>query len=352
MCPEFEKGLNMRWTDSQFEEIKRILGKYKTVKDSLFDIEISLKRTVTEDSIYNLFRRRGEAASFYLDTNIYEVKLQKLKNDIKMSIDNQYLLTHSNAYRNVILNDSSDKITKIVVCPDAHHPFVDKTAWKVFLNALNAVKPDVLVIIGDFLDCISISRHPKKPKDEKFFAKEIEAGNKALDEICAIGIKRIIFIDGNHERRFSSYINEKAPELDGLLSLKDKLRLVERGIEHVPYGEFIRIGQMAFTHDVGRCGLNAARQSLQDFGDNLTFGHSHRAQVVYGGTVEGKTHVCLNVGWLGDYDAIDYRNRPTAKREWQHGIGLIYQDKDGVSYCNFVPIINGSCIIDGKVVKA
>ncbi len=390
----------MLWKKQQVETAMKILGKYSRVCDALPEIEKTINRKVTVDSLKHAMKQRGaDAPSYYLQRDlvgepgksggtliggqVYAERQDKLANEAVRKAENAWIrnldysivsqIDHENpkslkydlkweipitsiteqfrvpgSYTEIVFGE---KITKIMVCPDAHFPFVDKTAWKVFLKACKAVQPDVIVIIGDFLDCLSISRHAKKAKDEKFLSKELESGNDALDEICALMVKRVIYIDGNHERRFSSYINENAPALDSLVSLKEKLKLAERGIEHVPYGEFIRIGEMAFTHDVGRCGVNAARQSLQDFGDNLTFGHSHRAQVVYGGTVEGKTHVCMNVGWLGDYDAIDYRNRPTAKREWQHSFGFIYQDSKGVSYCNLVPIINGSCIVDGKLIR-
>ncbi len=243
------------------------------------------------------------------------------------------------------------KITKIIVCPDVHVPYHDKKAWKLFLKALATVKPDILVLVGDFADIKSLMAHAKKPKDERFFKKEIAAVLEALNEISAIGIKRVIYCEGNHENRISRYIASNAPELDEMLDAKSLFKIEERGWEWVPYGDYIRIGELSFIHDVGRVGVNAARQSLADFGDNICFGHTHRAAVVYSGTVEGRQHVALNVGWLGDYDAIDYRNRHTAKREWTHGCGLVYQTPNGNSYCNFVPFINGECVIDGKFVK-
>lgn len=375
----------MLWKKEQVETAMKILGKYSRVCDALPEIEKAVNRKVTVNSLKHAMKQRGaDAPSYYLQRDLvsvpckhtFDIKDNVMLNIAGLDLAGEYVRKAENAwirdidqetisrinketggslwkvpgsYREIIYGE---KITKIIVCPDAHHPFVDKKAWATFLAACKTVKPDILVIIGDFLDCLSVSAHKKKATDEKFLAMELEAGNKALDEICSLGIDRVIYIEGNHETRVSRFLNDKAPELDGLFVLSEKLKLKERGIEHVPYGEFIRIGEMAFSHDVGRCGVNAARQSLQDFGDNLTFGHSHRAQVVYGGTVEGKTHVCMNVGWLGDYEAIDYRNRPTAKREWQHSFGFIYQDSKGVSYCNLVPIINGSCIVDGKLVSA
>ncbi len=322
----------MFWDENALNTAVNILNRSHTVIEAAEELSVRYGN-VTASGLRSAFKRAGfSQPSFYLKTF-----------DRSLTYDISVIEYPSTS--------SLEPIYKIMVCPDAHHPYVDQTAWQVFLKALQTVKPDELVIIGDFLDMLSVSAHPKKPKDEKKTKTEVDAGNYALDEIQSVYKGKIVFIFGNHESRLSRYISSRAPELDDLLNLEDSLRLSERGIEYVPYGEIYRVGELAFTHDVGRCGVNAARQSLQDFGDNLVFGHSHRASVVYGGTVEGKTHVCMNVGWLGDYDAIDYRNRHTAKREWQHGFGLVYQDYLGVSYCNLIPIINGSCIVDGKLVR-
>lgn len=255
------------------------------------------------------------------------------------------------SFETIVPIKKEEKITKIMVLPDLHVPFENKVAWKTFLKACQVVRPDVVVIIGDFLDCASVSDHAKSAKDEKRFKNEIDAGNAALDELCKLRIPRIVYLFGNHEFRLERYLNSRAPELDDIIDLKKLLKLEERGIEHVPYGEFIRIGKMAFFHDIGRCGSNASRQTLNDFGNNCIFGHSHRASVVYGGTVEGDVHVCMNVGWAGNVDDISYTSRPKAKREWTTGFGFCYQTEDGVTWVTFVPIINGRCVVDGKIVN-
>ncbi len=243
------------------------------------------------------------------------------------------------------------QVTKIMVAPDIHIPNENKVAWGVFIKALEAVQPDILVTIGDFMDLESVSAHPKSPKDESRLLPEIVAGRKALDAIRAVFKRRFVFLAGNHCSRFERYIAAKSPELDELLTLKSLLQLEEKNIEYYPYGEIVKIGKMNFVHDLGRCGVNAVRQTLSDINDNVCFGHSHRAAIAYSGTVTGETHVGMNVGWLGDYDAISYTNKHKAKKDWQHSFGLIYQDLEGVSYCNLVPIINGKCIVDGKFIE-
>ena len=367
----------MQWNKEQIATAIGVLARHTRIIDALDEIATAIGRPVTSDQLKHALKKRGhKTASHYLGSDLVGKAARKaveqyhadLDRDIEARLYNNpdMWVTPEEApipavtYRKYSVPFSVPSITdfepdpnrilKIMVCPDAHHPYVDKLAWQTFLKACEVVKPDVLVIIGDFADVLSLSAHPKSPKDETNFEKELSAVNLALDEVSALNIHRVVFCAGNHCHRIDRYIRDRAPELYGMMHIQDLLRLDERGFEYVPYGDFIRIGQIAFSHDVGRCGVNAARQSLQDFGDNLVFGHSHRAQIVYGGTVEGKTHVCMNVGWLGDYDAIDYRNRPTAKREWQHAFGFVYQTADGVSFCNLVPIINGRCVVDGKLV--
>lgn len=246
------------------------------------------------------------------------------------------------------------RVQKILVCPDAHHPHADKRAWACFLEANRVLRPDAVVCIGDFADCDSVSFHDKGPMSEGSLKKEISLVSDALDEWdFALPYEcRKYFCEGNHEFRITRYLNQNAPAFEGLLSLQSLLRFEDRGWHFTPYKQSLRIGQMTFTHDIGRCGKYTASQSLADYGDNIVVGHSHRASVVYAGTVGGSTHVAMNVGNLVSYDSIDYRHKDLAHREWQHGFGLIYQTEDGVSWCTFVPIIDGRCVVEGKEIRA
>jgi predicted phosphodiesterase len=241
---------------------------------------------------------------------------------------------------------------RIIVCPDAHHPFVDERAWACFLEAAYVARANRVVIIGDFGDFYQVSRY-FKARGRPSFAEELEAVNDALDEIEQLGVP-VDFCAGNHEHRYDAYLQEKAPELLGVApDLPALLRMRQRpGIAWHGYGDLLRVGHMHFIHDVGRSGKNAARESLADLGSNIVFGHTHRLGVAYEGTSANVPRVSLNVGWLGDFDAVDYRHRCMARRSWQHGFGLVDIDSDGVGYCQAVPIIDGRCLVDGKVARA
>ncbi len=249
--------------------------------------------------------------------------------------------------------DNSGREQTILVCPDTHVPYHDPAAWEVFLNVARKLRPDVLVMIGDFADCYAISSHLKSPTRRHRFIEELDVVNEKLDELCALRVPRMVWTAGNHEARSTKIVAERVPELDGLVrTLPEYLRVAERGIEWVPYRQGINIGRMFFTHDVGRCGVYAARQSLIDVGGNVTFGHSHRAAVAYQGTAKGEGHVSLNVGWLGSYDEIDYVHAIRARRDWQHAFGLVDMDETGCVWGQVIPIVNEVAMVRGQRVAA
>ena len=242
---------------------------------------------------------------------------------------------------------------RILVVPDCHHPFVDELAWALFLKCAKAWKPDYCVIIGDFADFFSVSFHTKSPAVRYDLESEVNATVDALEDLTSALPKKCkrIFCAGNHEFRLERYLSEKAPELFNTVSIPKVLQLKEHGWKYVPYKETHRIGQIHFTHDLGRSGKHAAAQSLADFGDNIVIGHTHRGNVVYGGTVSGKTHVGMSVGWLGDTDDIDYMHKAKVNRDWQHGFGTIHMEPNGTGHAQFIPIVNQRCVVDGKLYK-
>lgn len=240
---------------------------------------------------------------------------------------------------------------RTIVVPDCHFPYQDKKAWKCFLKAAKAAKPKNIVIIGDLIDFYAVSFHPKTPGRKANLAWEIDEGNKALDQIQSLGAERTEYTGGNHEFRLDRFIRDRAPELHGLkgTTVPELLNLKKRGIRWTPYMEYVRIGKVAYTHEIGRCGVNTARATLMDFGGNIVVGHSHRGGLAYQGTVHDGGRVCMNVGHMADLKSIDYFHKARAERDWETGFGIVDQDSRGVGWMTFVPIIYNRCIVDGKV---
>jgi hypothetical protein len=243
---------------------------------------------------------------------------------------------------------------RVLCFSDVHVPFHDKTCWRLLLKVVE-LGWDEIVINGDFMDCLAVSFHPKNPGRKYALADEIAAGNTCLDQLQAVsGKAKITYLGGNHEHRLERYIAEKAKELHGLdaTTIPGLLFLQPRGITWIPYKRAsYKVGKLSFIHDLGRSGVNTARQSLNDFGGNIVVGHSHRIGIVYQGTVRGESHVGINSGWLGDVTEADYMHLDKARRDWHHGFAVAYIENNGNAHVQAVPIIGRTCVVDGKLVR-
>lgn len=244
------------------------------------------------------------------------------------------------------------KVTRILFVPDAHRPFHDVKAWRLMLKAARAFRPDIIVVLGDFLDCCSISAHSRNPLRKIQLEAEALSGREGLDQLQRIpGVKRRIFVEGNHEDRLRRFLWDKAPELFGLIDTQGLLQLKERGWEFVPYGEGIQLGKVYVTHDLRGSGQYAVARALSQAGKSVVLGHLHRLQVIYGGTSFGRPHVAACFGWLARSDvAHSYKHKLTAQREYQHGFGIGYMEKNGTVHLQAIPIIDYRCCIEGQIV--
>jgi len=244
---------------------------------------------------------------------------------------------------------ASGGMLRVVATGDWHSPYHSDAAMGCFFRALDAIKPDVVVLLGDHVDCYTVSRFSKAQGRVHTFLDEIQVTNELLDMIKA---PEVHYIEGNHEARLDRYISEKAPELHGVTTMRQQLKIDARGWKWHDYrGESLKIGKMAFKHDIGRCGKYALHHTLADFGGNITFGHTHGGGTIYQSTVKGSHRVALNTGWLGDVEAVDYRHREMARRDYIHGFGLIYIDKvTGHAYAQFKPIVGGRVEVEGKLI--
>ena len=237
---------------------------------------------------------------------------------------------------------------------DLHCPFHDKAALRLVLDVLADFKPTILVSNGDFLDCAAVSRHSKDPRRMIGLAKELEQANLILDKFDAIvPDARRIFLAGNHEQRLERYLEEKAPELVGMVEVPALLRLKERGWKYVGYKDDIRIGKIYVTHDVGSAGRYNVFKTLDTYQTSIVTGHTHRLSYVVEGDAAGGRKVSAQFGWLGDVNQIDWMHKVKAKREWTTGFGYGYLDpRSGYVYLIPVPIVKGTVVVEGKLYGA
>lgn len=232
--------------------------------------------------------------------------------------------------------------------PDYHIPYESKTTWALMYTVAEELKPDTIVIMGDFGDFKAVSSHLKNPIDKTRLKWEMEQCNRRLDQLDELGAHRKIFLAGNHEWRLQRYLQEKAPELYDMISVPELFRLKERGWEYVEYMQHARLGNLYLTHSGGGTGVGSARKAMDTFGHSVVSAHAHRMQYVVEGNAAGGAKVSTLFGWGGDINEIDYMERASAMRNWAQGFGVGYHDvRSGVVYLVPVPVVNGTVGFEG-----
>ncbi len=103
--------------------------------------------------------------------------------------------------------------------PNGLEPIHDPLAVDVTMQLIDAIRPDELIWIGDWLDLTAFSRWPQHPEFQGTSQASIDAGSRILGEmISAAGrycTKRMM-ISGNHDIRLERYAQTNAKEFLGL----------------------------------------------------------------------------------------------------------------------------------------
>lgn len=239
-------------------------------------------------------------------------------------------------------------LKSLLIVPDTHAPYHDQVAWDLMMRVGKKLKPDGIIIIGDFPDFYSVSSHSKTPDRALKLDKELAVANGMLDELDALKPAVKVYLGGNHEDRLERYLRDKAPELYPLITIPSVLRLDERGWEYVPYKDSTKIGKINFTHDVGSAGKYNVYRAMDVFQSSIVTGHTHRMAYLVEGDAGGSPQVSAQFGWLGDVEQVDYMNKTAAKRNWALGFGIGYlNEATGLVYLTPVPIVDHTCVVNG-----
>ena len=243
-------------------------------------------------------------------------------------------------------------LERLLIVPDTHAPFHDERAWKLMLKVARQFKPQIIVHQGDLADFYAVSAHSKDPSRKATLKEELKVVRKLRGDLDRLGAKRKVFIEGNHEDRLRRYLEEKAPELFGMFDTDSLLQLRENGWEFTPYKSYARVGKVYFSHDTGNSGLYTTARALQAFQHSIVIGHHHAIQYAVEGDATGKHRVGAQFGWLGDAKRADYMHRIKALRNWSLGFGVGHKDDTGVVHLQPIPIINYSCVLNGRLYRA
>lgn len=256
------------------------------------------------------------------------------------------------------------ELTRRIIIPDAHHPYVDKKAWSTALGIVKEWRPAAGVIIGDFGDFNCISRFVKGQSFQHALAEEYYFINLALDELQnASPNTHWTYIEGNHEERTRKYMAEN-PQVDGLLVVPEQLFITApangyyrnngmlRGMDWVWLEDQPYITpHSAYWHGHHYAGPGAAAKNADTYSPAkcqnkpVFYGHLH---TFHSFTSEiGTQSVCT--GFLGEEKALHYiQEKPVP---WVTGLVLQEVYGEHMSWTQ-IHIRDGKALMGGKLITA
>lgn len=258
----------------------------------------------------------------------------------------------------------------VLVLPDAHHPCEDKSAMRIVEIVAGLVKPERVVILGDWLDAAGWSRHPSRSRAEVAvhdFAAELESCGAAIDRIkAASGAREVAFVEGNHEARVEAVCLQLGPLGAAVYDMVSPRRLLTQGrpwLKWIPYSPSIGerctprrgpgMGHYKITPDLWAVhGWSIATHAAAKHMDlartiSLVHGHTHRQQSISRRILEtGRVVKAWSPGCLSELQPAWRHALPT---DWVCGFSLVYVRNSNLrSWTDYtVTIDRGACVLPG-----
>lgn len=262
----------------------------------------------------------------------------------------------------------------ILIFSDTHSVFLDRKAWKVFLQVVEdrraAGKLDRVIGNGDIIDCVGISEHASKINmlnpgvvDDYPFGYELDMTRVEILEPLrkAMGPKAKLELRlGNHEMRFLRPNRANAKALGDILDtcarrgetrLERLMKLHRPNIDATLSYNGVDVLYNTFTliHGV-KTSPTAAKQNLGKYGSG-TSGHTHRANS-YTQLMQGKLQGWWESGTMRTIKNIEYLVHGD-QPDWANAfLSLTINRKTGTFFCKTHFIVGGKCEFDGRIYSA
>lgn len=247
---------------------------------------------------------------------------------------------------------------RAVVTPDKHFPLADMSAINVVCKAIELVKPDIYIDLGDTGEWEAFShwkwKKRKRPPLEYLMPEldeDVIAVNKGMDiidkSLDKVGCKERHFIEGNHELWLQSFVDEH-PYLSQYRT-QNALKLKERGYKFHPCGKYLKIGKLNFYHGHHYAGQYHTANHLRKLGANIVYGHHHDIQQMSATHIDGQKSA-WSIGCLKDMSKEMNEWLGGRQINWSHGFAIVdFYDK-GHFTLDLVQIIKGKASVWGELI--
>jgi hypothetical protein len=240
-----------------------------------------------------------------------------------------------------------------ILLPDIHHPEHCEAAIKAVLSFIERNKNKIkgVVLTGDNMDCVNISRHTEgKPRlrTRGGIAKDFDNFNKdillPIEAHITKETAKWIFL-GNHEDWLEQWL-DKNPEFEDLVSFDKNLNLTQRGWKVIPQGEHRQIGKAYILHgDQIGSSMHVAKKLVDSFCATAVMSHVHQySAYTKVSQVKAKDKwIGITLPTLGTVSPKYAKGRPNA---FLNGFGIVELWKN--DFVNiYVPIIFNGCFSFG-----
>ena len=175
-----------------------------------------------------------------------------------------------------------------VVGSDFHFGCHDQKAIDIFLETIFELKPKTIILNGDTMDFLAISKYPKDLKHNWSLQTEREEYHAFLDELINVSGGAAIFetvsnhsgssIGGRWRRYLSDRIGELAclPEILETLSYENVF--MGEYQDHIKHVDYVDLNGLIVTHGetVRKNGGASARGEIDKWHTSILHGHTHR----------------------------------------------------------------------------
>lgn len=233
-----------------------------------------------------------------------------------------------------------DKEIKILSISDLHIPKEDLDVLEQII--LENQDCDVLIIAGDLLDYDNLSRFGQKKNID--VRKEFQRAVDILKKITPM-FEDVFIINGNHEKRWVSYIERKTVNaLTGYLTNKMKpLSQIVQYFDNVTYVPhwFCQLGDVVFAHPSryskikGRTVRNVVNNRLKKDHETkfepfstVVIGHTHD---IFKGKFKNK--IAVETGCVEQKD-VEFANSDARGKNWTHAFTRINMKQGKTNWNN------------------
>jgi transposase-like protein len=240
--------------------------------------------------------------------------------------------------------NTSNLTNYAVVGSDFHFGCHDEDCISIFLETVNQLKPSTIILNGDTMDMLAISKYPKDIAKHWSLLDERKSYHKFLDDLISVSGGATIYetysnhsgqsIDGRWRRYLSDRLGElgSLPEIVKTLSYENVfMGEYQKFVKHV---DFVELNSLVVTHGttVRSKGGASCIGEVEKWGTSIMHGHTHRMgssvrRVPAVGNRTEKQLYGFEGGALCSLNSV-YAQFPN----WQQGFNIVSLDDNGIDF--------------------